>query len=208
MITAQQRMKYNSRKTSPKVKFGEVQKKNRWNLTPNYYNTPQDYPIFDKEKPGQGYRHIIKKNDLYRFIDIIPEWEELSKGLSAIVLAAGSQNTLGWHVSGIIGICAWDREIRWTRCYAEFYQEHKSIFEKLNIPCKKGEKGFYTIEFEEESAKAFQLTHILIHELGHHHDRMTTKSQKSASRGEQYAETYAERYEDSLIHEYLKSFRQ
>ena len=47
--------------------------------------------------------------------------------------------------------------------------------------------------------------HILLHEFGHHHDRMTTKSMR-ASRGEPYAEEYARRYEALIWKDYLKVF--
>jgi len=56
------------------------------------------------------------------------------------------------------------------------------------------------------SAKAFQLIHIFIHELGHHHDRMTTRSKRAVARGEEYAENYARRFEDVIIEEYRRVF--
>jgi hypothetical protein len=54
--------------------------------------------------------------------------------------------------------------------------------------------------------RAFQLIHIFIHELGHHHDRMTTRSKRDACRGEGYAETYARRFEDLLLARYRNEF--
>ena len=48
--------------------------------------------------------------------------------------------------------------------------------------------------------------HILLHELGHHHDRMTTTSQIRSARGERFAETYALRYADSLWDAYFREF--
>lgn len=48
------------RKTTPKVKNGRVQKKNRHNLTPNYWNTRQGELQLDIEKPGKGYKHFLK----------------------------------------------------------------------------------------------------------------------------------------------------
>lgn len=51
-----------------------------------------------------------------------------------------------------------------------------------------------------------QLRHILLHELGHHHDRMTTRSQFESSRGENYAEQYALRYADGIWDEYFRLF--
>ncbi len=61
-------------------------------------------------------------------------------------------------------------------------------------------------EFTELQARAYQLLHILLHELGHHHDRMTTKSKVRASRGEPYAENYALVHEARIWEQYQKTF--
>jgi hypothetical protein len=42
-------------------------------------------------------------------------------------------------------------------------------------------------------------------ELGHHHDRMTTRG-GSIPRGEPYAETYANRYSASISESYVRAF--
>ncbi len=60
--------------------------------------------------------------------------------------------------------------------------------------------------FDEASVKGFQLMHILLHELGHHHDRMTTKSQAEAARGEAFAEEYSLRRTDHLWNAYFREF--
>jgi hypothetical protein len=56
-----------------------------------------------------------------------------------------------------------------------------------------------------EQARAFQLTYILSHELGHHHDRMTTRSWRVA-RGEPYAEAYALDMMRAVWPEYVRRF--
>jgi len=43
-----------SRKSAPRVKRGQVQKKNNWEETPNYYNTFQAVPVIDRRRPGYG----------------------------------------------------------------------------------------------------------------------------------------------------------
>jgi len=48
--------------------------------------------------------------------------------------------------------------------------------------------------------------HVLLHELGHHHDRMTTRSQVDAGRGELYAELYANKYMDRIWEDYVRVF--
>lgn len=198
-------MKNYYRKTAPKVKTGTVRKKNRWDATPNYYNTPLAYPVFDKEKPGRGYVHLIKRKELSRFVSIVPEWDILSKGLNAVVLTSGDNDGMGWCHKGVIGICAWERKIVWDDCEPDFFQNHKRLFDKLGVPCWKS-NGNYHVEFDRETAKAFQLVHVLVHELGHHHDRMTTKSKKRTARGESYAEAYAGKYENAIIDRYFGVF--
>jgi len=135
----------------------------------------------------------------------LPDWNELSKGLNAILLASGGSNLMGWHENGIVAIFAWEREIIWNNATPDFVKEHKNILEKLGIPFKcMGE--CFRIEFTIKSAKAFQLIHILIHELGHHHDRMTTKNKNSSARGECFAERYANKYENNVLDIYRKKF--
>ena len=46
----------------------------------------------------------------------------------------------------------------------------------------------------------------LLHELGHHHDRMTTKLKRDAVRGESYAEAYAKAYTDRIWSQYREAF--
>src|SRR5262249_26227754 len=41
----------------------------------------------------------------------------------------------------------------------------------------------YLAAFTESSAQAFLLVHVLVHELGHHHDRMTSPGQRNVTRG-------------------------
>jgi len=78
----------------------------------------------------------------------------------------------------------------WRTVEAWYYDEHKDIFDRLDVPAEK--QGDQVLcRFDEASIRAYQLLHILLHELGHHHDRMTTRSQRQACRGEQYAEAYA-----------------
>ncbi len=198
-------MKKYYRKTATKVKNGVVQYKNNWSLTSNIFNTKQRHPVFEKERPGRGYKHLIRKDDLYLFIEILPEWDELSAGLDAVFLAEGGKDSMGWYDDGVVAICAWERAIVWKSCDTQFYSSHRELFSKLGIKCNKHGR-FWEIEFDENSAKAFQLIHIFIHELGHHHDRMSTKSKHSTARGESYAEEYASKYEDQIIEKYRAAF--
>jgi hypothetical protein len=194
-----------SRKTAPKVKGGKVQRKNRTALSNHYNNCPQPRPVIDRLKPGEGYRHYLKIKDIKRFIGILPDWDELSKGLNAILLAPGEYDVMGWHSGGIVAVCAWerDRTVTWS---SEFVRNHEDIFERLGIVYRRLKDDFYECEFDDRAIRGFQLMHILIHELGHHHDRMTTRSKRKASRGEDYAEEYTRVHGDELWARYFDEF--
>lgn len=194
------------RKTTPKVVNGRVQRKNRWARTPTYFNTPQATPAVDRLKPGIGYRHVLKKKDVLAFIDLLPDWQELSKGLNAVILAPGKWNCAGWYRrTGIVAICAWDRDL-WTEVYRSFFDEHRQVFEKIGVPWEETPDGYYLCKWTEASVRAYQLLHIFLHELGHHHDRMNTRSQRQCCRGEAYAEQYALRYAHVIWDRYCERF--
>jgi len=198
-------MRHMNRKTTTKVVGGKPQRKNRWQQTPNCYNTTQEQPAIDRRRPGAGYRHVLKKRDVERFIRLLPDWEQLSIGLNVVVLAPGNLTCDGWHRPSVVAVCAWniDQAIRVESWY---YHAHKRIFKKLGVPCTKLGNGEFLCEFTGSTIRAYQLLHILLHELGHHHDRMTTKLQCRSSRGERFAERYALNYADRIWEDYLEEF--
>lgn len=181
-------------------------KKNRHALTPTYWNTKQPIPVIDKEDAGAGYKHFLTKKDILKFIDLIPNWEELSIGLNGILLSRGHPSADGFHSArhGVIEICAWERD-KWIEYAPEGYEEHKDIFERLGVQCEKRKK-YYLCKFDENSIRAFQLLHIFLHELGHHHDKMTTKRKRCCGRGEHYAEEYTQRDETIIWKRYFEEF--
>ena len=194
-----------NRKSTPRVIKGRVQKKNNWSLSPDYYAAPQPrMVVIDRKRPGEGFKHFLAKSDIYRFLELLPDWDSLAVGLNAIVLDAGDEGLHGWHRSGVVAVCAWETEL-WQEFNARFYEEHCDIFERLGVQTELIEE-YYTCKFEPNQIRAFQLLHILLHELGHHHDQMTTRSGKQASRGESYAEAYARQYEQKIWENYLRAF--
>ncbi|MHC4816821.1 MAG: hypothetical protein ACYTF8_02000 [Planctomycetota bacterium] len=194
-----------NRKTAPKVRDGKVQRKNRTDLSRHYRQYIQDEPFIDRLRPGAGYRHILLKRDVSKFIGLLPDWEELSRDLDAIVLVPGEDNCLGWHTPGLVAVCAWERELfrEWTR---DFVDEHRAVLDRLSVVCEPQEDDTCLVHWTEASIRGFQLMHVLLHELGHHHDRITTRSMVRASRGEFYAEQYALAYADRIWDEYFKVF--
>jgi hypothetical protein len=198
-------MKRSQRKTNPGVMAGTVQKKNRTDRSPTYASASRDQPVLHRQRPGFGYRHILRQEDVHRFVDLLPGWERLSLGLKALVLAPGQWNCDGWHRPGVVAVCAWERGL-WRELTRAGYAAHKDLFERLEVPCEETADGYFLCRFTEPAIRAYQLLHVLLHELGHHHDRMTTQSQKDTCRGEDYAETYAWKQEQLVWDRYLGTF--
>jgi hypothetical protein len=138
------------------------------------------------------------------FIELMPNWNELAEGLDAIVLAQGESGLEGWYTEGVVGICAWERDL-WRRHPLHYFEENEGVFRRLGVDCeRRGERVL--CKFTENQARAFQLLNILMHELGHHHDRINTRSKFECSRGEPYAEEYALRYERIIWERYIQVF--
>src|SRR5436309_13449204 len=193
-----------NRKTNRLLIDGVVQRKHNHVPTATYWNTPQVIPVIDKERPGPGHRHYLGKRHVVGFIELLPDWAELSKGLDAILLSSARGNAEGWYDLGVVGICAWSKD-PWCVVSSSYYDEHKPIFARLGVPCEPtGDR--YLCKFSESTVRAYQLLHILLHELGHHHDRMTTRRKRGTGRGEGYAEEYALRYEEDIWSRYMDCF--
>jgi hypothetical protein len=59
------------------------------------------------------------------------------------------------------------------------------------------------LQFTEAMARAYQLLHVFLHELGHYRDRMTMRTQKHSARGEGFADGYAMRCMERVWERYL-----
>jgi len=199
-------MRNSPRKTGTKVKNGKVTRKNRTELSEHYSQTRQSRVIIDRQRPGSGFKHYLTIADVRRFITILPEWDELSVGLDAIVLAE-RDDCLGWCWDGVVAVCAWERELTldWDK---EFVVDHAVVLDRLGVELEviDDDPEGMLCHFDESSIKGFQLMHILLHELGHHHDRMTTKSKRQTARGETYAENYANDHAELLWDAYFREF--
>ncbi len=125
-------------------------------------------------------------------------------GLDAIVLAPGTRGAAGYHTTGCVHICAWDQDL-WEESRLDFFEDHQGIFDRLELPYDRCE-GYVLCKWGEPTIRAYQLLHILLHELGHHHDRVTWRSQADAARGEPYAEAYARKYADRIWDRYFEVF--
>lgn len=198
-------MRRQHRKTAPRVRHGKVQRKDRCAPTPTCYNTTFDYPMIERWRPGCGFRHLLRREHIERFIGLLPDWPDLSQGLNAIVLARGEPYCDGWHRPGVVALCAWDRELA-REVGRAWFDEHRVVFDMIGLSWLEIDQGDVLCQWTESTARAYQLTHVLLHELGHHHDRMTTRRQRRSCRGETYAEHYALRHASVIWRRYLAAF--
>jgi hypothetical protein len=123
--------------------------------------------------------------------------------LHAILLAQGG-GADGWYNNGVIGICAWDKN-KTCSFDKEYFNAHHDLFKRLGLDYEIKREGV-VCHFTESQIIAYQLLHILLHEIGHHHDRINTKNKNGTARGEKYAEDYAVKYEKKIWDIYFHEF--
>jgi hypothetical protein len=211
------------RRTATKVRDGRVQPKNNWRRSPNCYRVPQWVPAIDRRRPGDGYRHLLLKRDIERFVDLLPHWEDVSRGLDVIVLDRGGQGCDGWYNSGVLALCAWPVNLV-DELDNEWYEDHRDFLdpigfrvedqtpekirlrEEWGLPVADDQRGPFVAHWTPDTARAYQLCHVFLHELGHHIDRMCTRSRTDIPRGEDWAEQYAWAYEVMVLERYFEEF--
>lgn len=194
-----------ARKTAPQVKAGNVQKKNNWELTRDYYISEQPELIIDRQRPGNGYRHLLSQSDVVRFISIIPDWDKHSVGLNAVVLAPGYKDYFGYYNPGVISLCAWALDDALT-VSAGYYERESKILQLLDISCWPQGNGEWKLDFDADTARAYVLLSVFLHELGHHNDYTNTRNPRKANRGEVYADDFALNLATQLWPRYQKLF--
>ena len=193
------------RRTTPRVKGGKVQKKHRWELTPDYAHGRLDELRFDRQAPGRGYQHLLGRRDVERFIALLPDWDELSTGLQAVLLTRGEPRLDGYYNRGVVAVCAWPQDL-WRVVHGQHVDDHDEVLRALDVARERLPGDRVRLLWTRPQARAYQLLHILLHELGHHHDLMTTRSRRECARGESYAEAYAHRYAEQVWESYARAF--
>lgn len=181
---------YRSIKTSPKVRSGRQYRAESAVPQKGDFNAVRDEPKVFRKNPGPYHRHVLHVRHVREFVAILPQWAELSEGLNTILLARHVHGCDGFHRAGLVAICAQPRSLCWVVEDQGYVDEHATLLRRLNVSMQSTPEGT-ELRFAEGSLRAFQLLHVLLHELGHHHDRMTTRSRRRASRGESFAERYA-----------------
>jgi hypothetical protein len=188
-----------------RVRDGRVQKKNNW--TPDqgdYYARAQSEIRIDRRDPGIGHRHVLTIAQLRRFIALLPNWDEVAVGLKAIVIDEGSWYEMGWYTPGVVAVCAWETDL-WGEASPHWIKDNQHLLDLLDVRMEK-RNGRPWLLWTEEQARAYTLLDVLPHELGHHHDLMTTRSKRDAARGERYAIAYAREVLDQVWPTYTRHF--
>ena len=194
-----------SRRTATKVVDGKVRRKNR------QIPTSHRGCVIDRESPGTGFRHVVTKRDLQSFLNVIPDWGELSHRLERIVLAAGDIGSDGAHQfyhregTGVIHLNAWNADL-WVWLLHGYFKAHEELLQRLGVSWEDDRNGNAVFcRFTQPQARAFLLLHVFMHELGHHWDRMHQKH-RGSQRGEDYAERFANERLEELWPRYVGMF--
>ena len=195
------------RKSAMRVKDGRVAKKNNWVADHrDYYARPQAEIQIERTHPGAGHRHVVTIPQLREFIGLLPDWDELAVGLEAISVYSGGHGWLGMSNPGVVVITAWEQDLWWPDTDAAWVAEVRDLLDLLHVEVvPAGDDGTLELRWTEPQARAFMLLDVLVHELGHHHDRMTTRG-RGAPRGEPYAMAYARRVQSEVWPEYVRRF--
>lgn len=112
---------------------------------------------------------------------------------------------MGYYRSGELAVCAWPAALWHENACPRWLREHRDEIDRLGVVLRKRGPRLVT-EWTEDQARAFQLLHVFLHELGHHADRMATRSRHGPARGESFAESFARGVADLVWDEYLRVF--
>ncbi|HYT90433.1 MAG TPA: hypothetical protein VEL76_17135 [Gemmataceae bacterium] len=197
-------MSWQRRKTAPKVRDGRVQRKNNWRPTPDNYGQPQ--VSIARLRPGRGYRHVLRCADVYTFVHLLPDWDSLKTSLNQILLVAGSNTIQGWFRPGKVAVCALPSNLELV-FHRDFFARDGAFLDRLRVPYEffPEEKTQVRCWLTPATARCFLLMRVLVHELGHHHDRITNPK-GWCSRGEAFAERYERIVEEQVWSRYLAVF--
>ena len=197
------------RKTTPKVKDGRVQRKNR--TDESEYLALVEGRTFSviKHRAKDGYHHALRLPEVYRFVELIPDWPTMSKGLSALGLDAyGSdeQTDTGYAPRSYRSI--WMRpfpnsmQTIWPR---DFYDAHAEFIDCLGPDIVAGQNaGAITVFWTSGQAKAWQLLHLFLYDLNVHAQFMKSGQKVRSPHDNETAEAYAFKTAQLLLPKYEK----
>lgn len=192
-------------RSSPRVKSGRQYRSERSSPAAPLHNAPRAYPQIVRQHPGPGHRHVLLVRHIRAFVAILPDWPALALGLNVILLAPARPGCDGFHRPGLVAIRAQPRNLSQLVPNPAYVAEHRDLLDRLGVPIEPTDQG-HILHFTENTLRAYQLLHVFLHEVGHHHDRMTTQSQRRSSRGERFAELYARTHAHFIWSRYFESF--
>ena len=152
---------YQRRRVALKVRDGVVQRKN------NHTPTATLGYVLARESPAKGCRHVVTKQDIRLLTSIIPNWNDLAKGLESIILTSSGAHHDGRYQifhrekTGRIEIPAWDGEL-WQVFEPEYHREHAGVFELLGVATEPHPDGVQC-RLTRPQAKALLLLHVFLH---------------------------------------------
>lgn len=116
-------------KSTPRVKDGRVQRK-------NYRDVSQPGPLeIQVDAPTAGHCHVVSRELLERFVELIPEWREHSRGLERIVLGGGGTRYDGRYEDGVIELSAWPDPVAIIMAPG-YHAMHRAIWDRLRVPSR------------------------------------------------------------------------
>jgi hypothetical protein len=202
-----------NRKTTPRVKDGVVRKKNRTGHTAADGYALGDSLQIIRRAPGPGHVHVVDEHDIRRFLDLVPAWPTLGAGISAIVLDNDQGDFDGcYRHDGVIHLSSWVEEIAYD-FNLSYVEAHRGVLARIGVDTEDpidpdadaADEPSVRCWFDRATARDYMLMHILLHEIGHHLDRSTTR-RGGHLRGEDYAESWAIEQEQALWPRYRAVF--
>ena len=194
-------MRSTARKSAPGVKGGKVQKKNRAASSPDVYLHDFDSIVVQRIRPAKGFYHAVTPTDVRRFIRLIPDWDVVAAGIRAVILTPGDDDCYGrYHNAGIVKLDAWPRD---ESAYVPMRKEWLVRAMGIDLP----HEGFgWSLRLGREQVRCFLLMGTFLHEIGHHVDRMSTRSRADASSGEPFAIDYEHRLQREIWDAFVREF--
>ncbi len=122
-----------------------------------------------------------------------------------MLLTQGEPRLDGYYDPGVVAVCAWPQD-PWQVVHGQHVDDHDEVLRALDVARERLPGDRVRLLWTRPQARAYQLLHILLHELGHHHDLMTTRTRRECARGEPYAEAYAHRYAEQVWESYARAF--
>ncbi len=194
-------MRGGQRKSTPGVVDGRVKKKNRTALSPDPYES--DLPSLEirRMRPAKGYYHAVSVTDVRRMIALIPDWDEVAQGIRAVFLTPGGDDAYGrYNNAGIIKLDAWPRS-----GIDPVLDRKRWLLAQIGIDLGSLKEGDL-VQMNRDQARCFLLLGTFLHEIGHHLDRMSTRSKRDAANGEAVAVAYEHRRQQELYPAYCAEF--